>query len=948
MNEELIEITTEEIIEAVAEEVVDNVADIELTEPTTIETYEDETAVEIETFEEIEIEVEESIGWVGGDSSRHYSLYGRNEPDQHSISAITGLSKELNEIKRLKTLYSDKHGVANYYAWDKDDYGAGYFVSLTDGANSVDCCGGTDIFGVTVDDAGFVGCQDATIPRNDTHALVVTSGLVDVMCELDVEVGDCVTSNAYGKAKKSNSRHGYRVVAVEPKNGVRYATIALGIQADVTDMIGADIEAVNSRLETDEARITSAINVANAAHNKAMEASEASTVSEETVKQALESILDAERNIERNIEDFEESINASSALATQTKAIAESAASFSYEATSRANDAWAKADTVSADMRSLCAKIDTYSVGEYSQAYGLTLWQAQSILQSGMVYAPTMLHVETYEYTNTYETVESFSDVTSKDVNKVYYDRPSYWYYSLGRWTSAATMPEYKRDFVPGYLYQWRYIDAMQQYGWVTIDKNYNPTDEANTSAQAVYFSSEEIPMNEEDSFGYWYANADQIKDKDGNVGTYEPYTLYKWEDGRWLAVATLLGNASNRMTSEIYQTTNQIIMGVTDPRGCIAAIDTRVTDTNAEVQSLTAWKNGGDTNSAIIRQETDENGSKIIIATLNQDGDEVTESAKLELNVAKDASGNPTSALSIGADYINFTADDYKVIAKNIGLEGYVTIEGIGEEGKTTIHGSNITTGVIKSKNDNMKIDLDKGEIDSPNFKIDDTGKVTITSSGGNYQTSIEDGRISVKNSNGDPIGSVIGWNSAGTDAIALAAADDASEVAIGYVDTFNNGQSGLRALYRMSPKSDNYQMDDIKFSHLMFGNIYTQDSIAVYGNVVCNNNILSLHTDEKIYNKNSVDDEKYEKFLDALNPTSFNDGQSGAFHIGYTAEDVGSALASSGLTADNFAGYKESSTGDPYAIDYREFVALLHYKIKKLEERIEVLESKLADTTE
>ena len=105
MEEDLIILKTEENIELETEEVVKSEVNAEDMEQS-IETEESVEAVEVKTVEEIEIEVDEAVGWVGGDSTRHYSLYGRDEADQHPIGAITGLRTELDQIEKLQIVYS--------------------------------------------------------------------------------------------------------------------------------------------------------------------------------------------------------------------------------------------------------------------------------------------------------------------------------------------------------------------------------------------------------------------------------------------------------------------------------------------------------------------------------------------------------------------------------------------------------------------------------------------------------------------------------------------------------------------------------------------------------------------------------------------------------------------------------------------------------------------------
>lgn len=677
MDEELMEMTTQDVIELPQEDVVSgNVEENDLSQNFEVKVTTDIANADDE--EEIEIDVEEAAGWVGGDEGRHYNLVGRNDPDQHEIKSITGLREELESIKTLQTVYSDKFGVANYYKWNdgsRDE--TGYFVSLVSGTDTIAICDGGDIFGVTVDDAGFIGNQTETIVQrsdgaepthlftiDNTYALVATTGLVDVRCESDVVAGDFVVSNLRGIASKTTSSSGYRVVAINDKQGTMYASVSLGVQANITDALGKDLDSLSRRVADDEKNIINAVNVANAAHNKA---SQSVTVSEEAIRKALEAIKKADGAIEKT-EGTNETLLGAITVAAQAKAIAESAVTSAItlkdEAISKANDAWAKADKVETEAYSLCAKMDQYSVGEYSQAYGLTFEQAQNILTPGMIYAPTKhiessSHTEVYEYTNNFQQVNQW-DGTNKDISQIYYAQDSelYWYYKLDAWHSSKDIPVYTRSFVPEYLYQWSYIAEIQRYGWVTIDKSYKPTDESNGSAKAVYFTHKEPNIVAEDNFGYWYTDADDIEDKDGNVGIYESYTLYKWEVDHWLAVATLKGSVNNRVLSQVSQTTNDILLGVSNTRGCISALDVRITDTEAAVNSVVSWpKDEHEHYLATISQVASEDGSSLTLSAVTNDGVKTLNGATIVLGNNKDE-----SFIALDADRINFDAKEFTV----------------------------------------------------------------------------------------------------------------------------------------------------------------------------------------------------------------------------------------------------------------------------------------------
>lgn len=614
----------------------------------------DEESIVLE--DEINIEMEESVGWVGGDSAGHYSLYGRDDPNQHTIGAITGLREELDDIERLKTVYSDKMNVANYYEWSDGPHDeCGRFVSIVPGTITIKICEGSDIFGVSVGGAGFIGGQNEAAPRNNSYGLIATSGVVAVRCESGIEVGDHVVSNGQGIAKKSESTYGYKVASKAVKDGVEYAVIVLGVHADVTDAIGKDLKVVKKAVQTNEQNVISARNVANQAYNKSLEALKASSVTEEDVKKVLEVVSNSEKNIENMYKDFDSVKDDAAQAKTQASLAATSAESLKNEAVARANEAWAKADKVETNTYSLCAKIDKYSVGKYSQAYGLTFEQAQEILEPGMIYAPTR-HIGTEYHTETYER------------------------------TDNTEMPTYERTFTPEYLYQWGYIADIQGYGWITIDKYFNVVSydsniETNQAYKSVYFDFCEPAVSVGEDFGYWYTDGDEIESESG---TYEPYTLYKWEYDHWLAVSTLKGNASNRMVSEVYQTTNQITMGVANPRGCIAGIDERLTDTEAKITNTTQWTKGSDEfgnallyNLATIEQKADDGGSSIALAVADVNGNKVIKGANIVLG-----QNNEDSCIRLSADCIVLDGETSFVTKTN---------------GETKINGAMIDTGTLR-----------------------------------------------------------------------------------------------------------------------------------------------------------------------------------------------------------------------------------------------------------
>lgn len=747
MDENLINNQTTEQYD-VAEDmvVIETDVQIEPEEPTVSADIVEYEAVDNVVDEVIEVDISESTGWTSGDPKYHDSLLGVDFPRQHPIKAITGLREELDELERLKSVHSDKFNVANYYEWSDnatyDDYG--YFVSLVPGGTKIQICKGSDVFGVVVDGAGFVGGQDAMMPRGNNYGLVVTSGLVDIRCELNVSVGDCVVPNASGYAKKSESNYGYKVIARETKNGVEYAVIALGVQADLTNLIGAKLEYLQEQVDANYDNIISAVNVANQAYNKAETAEVSATVSSGDVEEALKEIL----GFGETLDEMEKTVASSSIVSAQAKAIADSAATHASsirdevigtaaEALERANEtmfdtlklrddfasmeqqitdienqvtiatkavsgaykvvstidgvtktegivyyaedtkkyhyyrydteswdettdprdaglavavaglrvetdensakinnlvSWQgdtdismarieqKADANGAYIQSTVINIDRYAVGPCSQAYGFTLEQAIEFLEKGAMYAPTKDTEEEYAYALEAEQLTSW-DKNGKDITKVYLvvadGASTYWYcsgYDTDKkeceWSSSTSMPKYKRSFTKYYLYKWDQLNDVGPYRWITVDKDYNPTDETNTSSQAVMFKTDAAPtVADGENWGYWYTDGDTLT---GTAATYEPHTLYKWSsykktnpDGtaatdangdpilqyQWVAVATLAGNNQRRAISQVRQEANSIVAEVTDAKGNLASLGARLTETESQVQMTAAWQ---------------------------------------------------------------------------------------------------------------------------------------------------------------------------------------------------------------------------------------------------------------------------------------------------------------------------------------------------------------------
>lgn len=705
--------------------------------------------IEIDDIENPSVGVTESQDIISdtNDMTIHNNLHDRDVDDAHPISAISNLRQELdalNTSKTPQTIYSDKDVYASYYTWVDGAKSAqfGHFVSLVDNTTNIQLCSGKNAFGVTIDKAkaAIVGNYDISKYNEDTHALVATSGLVEVRYIGNVQVGDYVVPyivlgeediDGAGMAKKSDSGYGYLVVALDNIGTAPCATIAFNIPADQIDDIGVNIQYLDERMDSAEIRINDAQITAAEALQKANETFNSNQITSDKVDNAIDYVSNAttslgteigelRQNVEKTKNDF--MITAQNNLA---------------EAKKYANTKWEEAennrkegeedlrtkigeesallrgyaDAKADEAYSLITSIDMYSVGEYSQTYGLTLSQARTLLKPGMVYIPTKhgdnnTHTEEYTFTN-------------KDTIPP---------------TETAATYKFEDVFTYGKYYVWDDIDRDVASGDNSLSIDGYWWDER---ARGIAFDLLTVPTSP--TIDLWYTLG-EVSDGLKAAG-YESYTLYKRKDETWERVNALVGNVNNRLTSMIRHSANQIGLEVISARGSITSIDARLTETNSQVSALTQWKGKADTKIAGIQSVADEasasvaqiagkiRGEYTIIedSWLESDKDIYTvyyskkdekyyyynngewkgtkypSEAGLQYDAASiiaSINGDDT-AVTISADRIAFMAEDYEAIAQNIKFDGtmYVTNSQL-QNGTTIINGACIQTGEIKSAN--------------------------------------------------------------------------------------------------------------------------------------------------------------------------------------------------------------------------------------------------------
>lgn len=583
--------------------------------------------------------------------ANHALLLNRDKPDQHTIDSITGLRAELDKMNALGNVSANQKNHAEYYLWQDGNVSkearTGFFITICEDTDQIAVCdGGDGTFGVTVDSAAFISNQ-ADTARDYKYGLVVRSGVVPVRCEADVQVGDYVVSNASGRAKRVERGYGCKVLSLQDIDGIAHAVVSLPDSIGILYKMSSDASYLGERMDKAETNIVSAINTANEAYELAKSGGAAS----DELSQKVDDAINKADSAIQSTEDLKSDIQNANQTAKQAEVIANSASTHAEtvknEAIATANEALAKAENISSEFTSLVVAIDKHSVGEYSQAYNLTMEQAVSILQKGMIYVPTKhadseggSHSETYAY---------------------------------------ADGSQETQWFTPTYHYIW---NGMQ---WTESE---NPS---------VCFSAT-CPVATE-QYIYWYSGNDVTDEK------YDARTLYLFKDGAWVAVATLSGNYT---VSLIHQESDKVTVAVTDMNEKIAALDVRVDEESSKI--ATVVNADGGVNAAIIIEAINNDKSGVLInadhvviegSTTFLTQDSVGPGGSTVIDGGRITSGK------ISAEYID--ADNLHVKAANI--DGTLTVNHIdatsGTIGGIDISTSYLSAGGELTKSSTFSADM-------------------------------------------------------------------------------------------------------------------------------------------------------------------------------------------------------------------------------------------------
>lgn len=420
-------------------------------------------------------------------------------------------------------------------------------------------------------------------------------------------------------------------------------------------------------------------------------------------------------------------------------------------------------------IESLVANIDKYSVGECSQAYGLSLEQANNILYDGMIFVPLVDTSETYDFVIEELTQEEYvvaagayikgqlnEEFKDKDKKKKYHfcieDDNFYFFYDGTKWSFQNDDPKgFKQSFSTNHVYKWGDNEAYGCKTWI---------DTGETALVTITTTEPEAAISGQ----FWYYNGSvPISITNSETGEtrelYKPKALYKCVTDEtdstikyWTFVTSADDNSIARSLSQIRQKSNEIALEVSDAKGSVAALKNTVDEFGAHT-SLIVGKDGK-VKAYIIGNATDGRSDWQIGANnINIDGTITVTNTYVEgpgaFYIYDFHKPNPNSEISqinywLKADYNGttpFSVNEYgKLTATNADITGKITATELlittkanetknfesYVDGKLAVCVTTDDNGVVQSA---IQLKGNKISIESNNFTLSNEGDITATS---------------------------------------------------------------------------------------------------------------------------------------------------------------------------------------------------------------------------
>lgn len=401
------------------------------------------------------------------------------------------------------------------------------------------------------------------------------------------------------------------------------------------------------------------------------------------------------------------------------------------------------------------------------------------------------------------------------------------------------------------------------------------------------------------------------------------------------LSVDTKLSNYSttNEMNSAIELKANQITSSVSE---------TYTTKTTTNQLSSRITQNASDITSEVTRATNSESSLSTRIK-------QTTTGISLTVN-----NGSTSSGIVIGITKEDGTTTQAQ---GTIQMTGLVKFTDLSNAGSTTINGSNITTGIIKSSNyvsgsAGTSINLSNGVIDTKNFKVSSSGN--ITSTGGTIGGwTISQNDIHIKNSSNNEVIIADGSNT-NQDVLVIRNGSNypfylrangylyANNVQISGNITATSG-SFTGSLYTSNGTFGNWTIngDGIYSSNAQIFPDYLGFKYNGTGSWTSQPwwRIGQNASDKNLKKNIEKLEDKFDKFFNELRPISFKwkESENDKTHIGFIAQDIQESERRNNLDLDLVYG---NENDDLLNLDKQEIIALNTWQIQKLKDRVQRLE--------
>lgn len=535
----------------------------------------------------------------GSGTVSHPDLHGREFSNQHPISAIENLQKNLDDLGATERVYSSSNGLGEFRQWkDGNPSGedrSGYFVAIVPGTDEIEICDAThDVYGISVHNSGFIGNQDDLYYKgkdllnnnanNPSYAVVGIVGAMRVRTDGTARNGDYVVPNAYGEATLSENDYGYKVLSQGSYPSYNYVTIAITPQSDALSRLQSsvaggdlgeilikienidkgigdlevkvegDIEEILGEIGDLQQRVTTAEEVA---QDAATNSEKAKDVATQAVTQATTAAQNAQDAAAGAISSAKQALSEVSNLAGQIEPIV------SWQSEDGMSSGAGGFVSQANDDHTLLASI-VYGSGPEGSSLAAIM---QKVDENGAIIQHLVSHSDRYVVGE-----NSLSDGLTHEEAKTILTEEYIYVPTSDHKETMAGEPNVITDFKRGYYYIWDVSDGV----WV---------ESATQVSMATTYN------DGSDEGDLWYCWQDVIVDDDAYVAG----TLYRWFGSEWVAVATIADNRNARVLTSIRQEADSIQSNVVNLRGDVSSIEqnvdkisTRVSDAEGNITTIT------------------------------------------------------------------------------------------------------------------------------------------------------------------------------------------------------------------------------------------------------------------------------------------------------------------------------------------------------------------------